>query len=79
VPVKVTRLSVTRAGPLTTVNLTGKPELAVAARLKDPLLLARLPMGGNVMVWLIRLMLSAGVELLLVPAPAPLFAATVNW
>ena len=24
-------------------------------------------------------MLSAGVELLLVPAPAPLFAATVNW
>ena len=66
------------AGPLTTVNVTGKPELAVAVSVKEPLLLVRSGNAPKVRVWLIKLIVSASVVVELSLAPALLVALTVK-
>ena len=60
------------------MKVTGRPELAVAARVKEPLLLVRSAGAVKLIVWFTRLIVSA---LLVVPVslePALLLAVTVK-
>ena len=60
------------------VNVTGKPELALAVSTQEPLLLGRSARAGKVIVCLSRLIVSASLVVELSLAPALLLAMTVK-
>ena len=77
-PVRSTTLPERSAGPLTTVKVTGRPELALAVRAKEPLLLVRSASAAKVIVWFTRLIVSASLVVLVSLEPALLLAVTAK-